>query len=275
MLKDITLGQYFPGSSILHRLDPRFKVLLMFAFVVLVFFAKTAPSFLYLLLLLIGLNAVSGIRFKAILKGLKPVLFISVFTAVINLFWTEGETPLFSFWIVTVYPEGVWRAAFMVVRIMALVAGSSLLLTYTTTPMDMTDALESLLSPLKKLRVPVHEFAMMMSLALRFVPTLIEETEKIINAQKARGADFDSGSLIRRAKALVPILVPLFVSSFGRASELATAMECRCYTGGEGRTRMNQLHLDAFDWWTFLTFLVLFAGIVLTNFIPFPWGPAL
>ncbi|MBQ3865718.1 MAG: energy-coupling factor transporter transmembrane protein EcfT [Clostridia bacterium] len=275
MLKDITLGQYFPGESILHRLDPRFKILSMFVFVVLVFFARTAPSFIYLLALLVGLTAISGIRFKAILKGLKPILFISVFTAVINLFWTEGEAPLISFWIITIYPEGIWRAAFMVVRIMALVAGSSLLLTYTTTPMDMTDALETMLSPLKKIRVPVHEFAMMMSLALRFVPTLIEETEKIINAQKARGADFDSGSIVRRAKALVPILVPLFVSSFSRASELATAMECRCYTGGEGRTRMNRLRLDAFDWRVFLILLVFFAGIVLTNYIPFPWGPAL
>ena len=275
MLKDITLGQYFPGNSPLHRLDPRLKILLMFAFVVLIFFARTLPSFVYVILLVIGMTLVSGIRFKVILKGLKPVILISVFTAVINVFWTTGEVPLFTFWVITVYPEGIWRAVYMIVRIMSLVVGTSLLLTYTTTPMDMTDALESLLSPLKKIRVPVHEFAMMMSLALRFVPTLIEETEKIINAQKARGADFESGNLIRRAKALIPILVPLFVSSFSRASELATAMECRCYTGGEGRTRLKQLKLTGFDLACSLILVVLFAGIIGCNYVPFPWGGAL
>ncbi len=275
MLKDITLGQYFPGSSPLHRLDPRLKLVLMIAFVVLIFFAKTLLSFAYLVVLMAGLTALSGIRVKAILKGLKPVIFIAVFTAVINLFWTTGEVPLVSFWRINIYPEGIWRAVYLIIRIMALVTGTSLLLTYTTTPMDMTDALEALLSPLKKIRVPVHEFAMMMTLALRFVPTLIEETEKIINAQKARGADFESGNLLRRAKALIPILVPLFVSSFSRASELATAMECRCYTGGEGRTRMKQLRLTGKDWVIFLILLSLFAAIVLINFIPFPWGTVL
>lgn len=275
MLKDITLGQYFPGRSFLHRLDPRLKILLMLVFVVLVFFARTLPAFLFLLILVSALTALSGIRVRALMKGLKPVVFISIFTALINLFWTVGETPLFSFWIITVYPEGIWRALYMIVRIMALVAGTSLLLTYTTTPMELTDALESLLSPLKVLRVPVHEFAMMMSLALRFVPTLIEETEKIINAQKARGADFESGNLLHRAKALVPILVPLFVSSFSRASELATAMECRCYTGGEGRTRLNQLRFTAFDWIFACVLLLCFSGIVLCNYVPFPWGAVL
>ena len=275
MLKDITLGQYFPGQSPLHRMDPRLKLVLMIAFLVLIFFARTFPAFLYLVILVAGMTVLSGIRVKAILKGLKPVLFISIFTAVINLFWTAGEVPLVHFWVITIYPEGIWRAAYMIIRIMSLVAGTSLLLTYTTTPMDMTDALESLLSPLKKIRVPVHEFAMMMSLALRFVPTLIEETEKIINAQKARGADFESGNLIRRAKALIPILVPLFVSSFNRASELATAMECRCYTGGEGRTRMKQLHMKGSDWGMGAVFVALFAGIVLMNYVPFPWGGSL
>ncbi|MBP5289493.1 MAG: energy-coupling factor transporter transmembrane protein EcfT [Clostridia bacterium] len=275
MLKDITLGQYFPGQSPLHRLDPRMKLILMIAFVVLIFFARTLPSFVYLVILVAALTAVSGIRVKALMKGLKPVVFISVFTAVINLFWTVGETPLVSFWVITIYPEGIWRAAYLIVRIMALVAGTSLLLTYTTTPMELTDALESLLSPLKKIHVPVHEFAMMMSLALRFVPTLIEETEKIINAQKARGTDFESGSLLRRAKALIPILIPLFVSSFNRASELATAMECRCYTGGEGRTRLKQLRLTGFDWACAALLLLSFAGIILTNYVPFPWGGVL
>ncbi len=275
MLKDITLGQYFPGNSPLHRLDPRLKILLMFAFVVLIFFARSLPSFLYIIALVIGMTLVSGIRFKVILKGLKPVVFISVITAVINVFWTTGEVPLLSFWVIRIYSEGLWRALFMIIRILSLVAGTSLLLTYTTTPMDMTDALESLLAPLKKIRVPVHEFAMMMSLALRFVPTLIEETEKIINAQKARGADFESGNLIKRAKALIPILVPLFVSSFSRASDLATAMECRCYTGGEGRTRLKQLRLKGSDFAVSLILVVCFAGIIGCNFIPVPWGGAL
>ena len=275
MLKDITLGQYFPGGSPLHRLDPRFKLLLMIAFVVLVFFARNLPAFAYMLLIVAVMTVVSGIRVGTVLKGLKPILFISVFTAVINLFWTAGETPLLSFWIIKIYPEGIWRAVYMVVRIMSLVSGTSLLLTYTTTPMELTDALESLMTPLKLIRVPVHEFAMMMSLALRFVPTLVEETEKIINAQKARGADFESGNLVRRARALIPILVPLFVSSFSRASELATAMECRCYTGGEGRTRMRQLKLRGRDWLTAFLLILAFGGIVGCNFIPFPWGGVL
>ncbi len=272
MLRDITLGQYFPGNSILHRLDPRVKILLMLAFVILVFFARTFASFAYLVLLLIVFTAISRIKVKVLLKGLRPVVFIALFTAVINLFWTKGETPLFAWKFIEIYPEGLWRAGFLIIRIAALVLGTSLLLTYTTTPMELTDALESLLSPLKKIRVPVHEFAMMMSLALRFVPTLIEETEKIINAQKARGADFETGNLFRRAKALVPVLIPLFVSSFRRASELATAMECRCYTGGEGRTRMNALKLHARDLVVFFAALVLFGGIVGANFIPVPFG---
>ncbi|MBR2615262.1 MAG: energy-coupling factor transporter transmembrane protein EcfT [Clostridia bacterium] len=275
MLKDITLGQYFPGNSILHRLDPRLKILLMLSFVILVFFATNLLSFSYLLLLVVLMNALSGISFKAVLKGLKPVLFISVFTAVINLFWTTGETPLVSFAFIRIYPEGIWRAVFMIVRIVALVAGTTLLLTYTTSPMDLTDALESLLSPLKKIRVPVHEFAMMMSLALRFVPTLIEETEKIINAQKARGADFETGSLIQRAKALFPILIPLFISAFSRATDLAIAMECRCYTGGEGRTRLRVMRLCPRDLAVFAIFFLLFIAIVFVARIPFPWGATL
>ena len=272
MLKDITLGQYFPGNSILHRLDPRMKILLMLAFVILVFFAVDLPSFLYLSILVVVMTALSRISLKVILQGLKPVVFISVFTAVINLFWTTGTEPLFTLGFISVYPEGVWRALFMIIRILSLVMGTSILLTYTTSPMDLTDALESLLSPLKRLRVPVHEFAMMMSLALRFVPTLIEETEKIINAQKARGVDFETGSLLRRAKALVPILIPLFVSAFSRATDLAVAMECRCYTGGEGRTRLKVMRLSLSDVITTLILLVLFSGIVFCGFLPFDFG---
>lgn len=275
MLKDITLGQFFPGNSILHRLDPRIKILLMLAFVVLVFFAKTIWSFAYLAFLMFFLIFASGISVSVILKGLKPILFISIFTAVINLFWTSGSVPLFEFYFVRIYREGIWRALFMIVRIVALVAGTSILLTYTTSPMDLTDALERLLSPLKKLRVPVHEFSMMMSLALRFVPTLIEETEKIIAAQKARGADFETGSLLHRAKALIPILIPLFVSAFSRATDLAVAMECRCYHGAEGRTRMRVMKLRPFDVLWFLCFVALFLGVIATGYIPVLWGAVL
>ena len=197
---------------------------------------------------------------------------ISVFTAIINLFWTVGETPLLEFGFIRIYSEGIWRAIYMMIRIISLVMGTSILLTYTTSPMDLTDALESLLSPLKKIHVPVHEFSMMMSLALRFVPTLIEETEKIINAQKARGADFESGNLLSRAKALIPILIPLFVSSFSRATDLAVAMECRCYVGGEGRTRMRVMRFTSRDVLVFLFFLMLFAGIPLFSLIALPFG---
>lgn len=272
MLKDITLGQYFPGNSVLHRLDPRLKILTMLAFVILVFFANNLLSFAYLTLLVFALTAVSGISFRVILKGLKPIVFISLFTAVINLFWTTGNEPLFQWAFIRIYPEGIWRAVYMTLRIISLVAGTSILLTYTTSPMELTDSLESLLSPLKKIRVPVHEFAMMMSLALRFVPTLIEETDKIINAQKARGTDFETGSLLRRARALIPILIPLFISSFSRATELAVAMECRCYIGGEGRTRMNQMHLSSKDWLWFVVLLAAFAMIPVFSAIQLPFG---
>lgn len=275
MLKDITLGQFFPGNSVLHRLDARLKLLLMLFFVIFVFFAKNLLSFLWLILLVIGLTLLSGISFKVILRGLKPILFVSIFTAIINLFWTSGEKLLFEFYFIKIFEEGIWRAVYMVVRIVSLVAGTSILLTYTTSPMDLTDALESLLNPLKKIHVPVHEFAMMMSLALRFVPTLIEETEKIINAQKARGADFESGNLLSRAKALVPILIPLFISSFSRATDLAVAMECRCYVGGEGRTKMKVMKLSLFDVLVFLGILLLFACVPIFAGISFGFGGVL
>lgn len=272
MLKDITLGQYFPGNSLLHKLDARFKILLMLVFVIVVFFAKNLLSFSYLLFVVFAMIALSRISFKIILQGLKPVVFISLFTAIINLFWTTGSDPLVQWGFFRIYPEGIWRALYMMIRIISLVLGTSILLTYTTSPMDLTDALESLLSPLKKIRVPVHEFSMMMSLALRFVPTLVEETEKIINAQKARGADFESGNLIARAKALVPILIPLFISSFSRATDLAVAMECRCYVGGEGRTRMRIMKFRTGDVLVLLLFIVIFAGIPAVGMIPLPFG---
>ncbi len=275
MLKDITLGQFFPGNSLLHKLDPRMKILLMLCFVVFVFFATNLLSFVYLTCLVLFMILVSRIGFRVVLKGLKPVIFISLFTALINVFWTTGETPLFEFYFIRIYSEGLWRALFMVIRIVALVTGTSILLTYTTSPMDLTDGMESLLSPLKKVGVPVHEFAMMMSLALRFVPTLIEETEKIINAQKARGADFETGSILRRAKALIPILIPLFVSSFSRATDLAVAMECRCYTGGEGRTKMRVMQLTRRDFATTLLFLLLFGVLLAVRMIPLTIGASL
>ena len=238
-LRDITLGQYFPGSSPIHRLDPRAKLLAMICYIVALFLGEWFATYALLLLVLAAVVKVSTVKPRALVRGLKPVVFILVFTAVLNIFYTPGE-PLASFWIFTITKQGVLHAFFMVVRIIMLIT-CTFLLTYTTSPLALTDALESLLGPLKKIRVPVHELSMMMSIALRFIPTLIEETDKIMSAQKARGADFESGSLIQRAKALIPLLVPLFISAFRRADELATAMECRCYHGGEGRTRMKQL----------------------------------
>ncbi len=244
-LRDITLGQYFPGESPIHRLDPRAKLVSMICYIVALFLGKWFVTYAVLLLVLAVVVKVSTVKPKALVRGLKPVVFILVFTAVLNVFYTPGE-PLASFWIFTITREGVLHAFFMVVRIIMLIT-CTFLLTYTTSPLALTDGLESLMGPLKKIHVPVHELSMMMSIALRFIPTLIEETDKIMSAQRARGADFDSGSLIQRAKALIPLLVPLFISAFRRADELATAMECRCYHGGEGRTRMKQLHYRSGD----------------------------
>ena len=260
MLKDITLGQFFPGKSILHRLDPRVKLILSILYIVLIFLAKGVTAYA-----LVFLFTVSGIPVKTILKSLKPILIVLIFTALINIFWNGGETPLFTVWKITIYREGVIRAAAMALRIVFLMIGTSVLLTYTTSPIALTDAIERLLSPLRIIKVPVHEFAMMMTIALRFIPTLIEETDKIMSAQKARGADFESGNLIARAKALVPVLIPLFISSFRRAEELATAMECRCYRGGDGRTRMTVLHLHARDLLFTMLVCAVIAGIILLN----------
>lgn len=265
MLKDITLGQYFPGKSLLHTLDARVKLVCALVYIVAVFLCFSTLSYAALLLLTLGLILLSKISVKVILKGLKPVVFIATFTAIINLFWVQGTTPLFVLGPITVYPEGVAGAIFMLIRIVSLVIGSTLLLTYTTSPMALTDAMERLLSPLKLIKVPVHEFAMMMTIALRFVPTLVTETDKIICAQKARGADFESGNLIQRAKALIPVLIPLFVSAFRRADELAVAMECRCYRGGEGRTRMKSLHARPSDFATLLFFLGAAVGLFFLN----------
>lgn len=255
-LKDITLGQYFPGNSIVHRLDPRTKLIAVVLYIVALFLAKSFVTYGIMFLLLAVSIAVSKVPVKSIFRGMKPVVFIVIFTAILNLFYTPGDTVLVRFWIFTITLEGVFNAFFMVVRILMLIAGT-FLLTYTTSPILLTDGLENLLGPLKKIHVPVHELAMIMSIALRFIPTLIEETDKIMSAQKARGADFESGNIIQKAKALIPILVPLFISAFRRADELATAMECRCYHGGEGRTRMRSLHYHGMDWVTMALFMAL------------------
>ena len=260
MLKDITLGQYFPGSTVVHRLDPRTKLLMVVLYIVALFLAKWWVSYGLMLAFLVTAVVLSRIRPKALFRGLKPLLIIIIFTALINLFYSDGQV-LVQFWIFRITREGILQAVFLVLRIMMLVMGT-FLLTYTTSPIALTDGLESLLGPLKKIRFPVHELAMMMSIALRFIPTLIEETDKIISAQKARGADFETGNLFRRAKALVPILVPLFVSAFRRADELATAMECRCYHGDEGRTKMKQLHYRLRDVVTLLLGAALLGGVI-------------
>ena len=260
MLKDITLGQYFPGNTVVHRLDPRTKLLMVVVYIVALFLAKWWVSYGVMLAFLVTAVMLSHIKPKALFRGLKPLIVIMVFTALINLFYSDGEV-LVKFWIFRITREGIVQAAFLVLRIMMLVTGT-FLLTYTTSPIALTDGMESLLSPLKKLHFPVHELSMMMSIALRFIPTLIEETDKIISAQKARGADFESGNIFRRAKALVPILVPLFVSAFRRADELAMAMECRCYHGDEGRTRMKQLRYGKADAAAYLTCAALIAAVV-------------
>lgn len=260
MLKDVTMGQYFPGNTVIHKLDPRTKLIFVVLYIVLLFTAKWFVSYGLVLLFLIWVIATSKISLKVILKSLKPLLFIIVLTGLLNLFYTQG-TPVLEFWIITITKEGIFAAVFMVLRIGMLIAGT-FMLTYTTSPIALTDGLEGLLSPLKKIRVPVHELAMMMCIALRFIPTLIEETDKIMSAQKARGADFETGNLIRRAKALIPILVPLFIGAFRRADELAVAMECRCYHGGEGRTRLKQLVYKRRDLIAFVVGAVLLAGMI-------------
>jgi energy-coupling factor transport system permease protein len=246
MLKDITIGQFFPGNSIVHRLDPRFKIIITALFIAMLFSAGSVfsaiPGIVFMLLCYI----VSGIPLRQMIKSMKPLVPIILFTSVLNLFFLSGVV-IFRLGFIKITADGIDYTIMMIIRITALIGGSSLL-TYTTSPISLTDAIESLLSPLKKIRFPVHELAMMMSIALRFIPTLIEETDKIMSAQKARGADMESGGVIRRAKALIPILVPLFVSAFSRAMELALAMECRCYRGDEGRTRLKTLKSGGADW---------------------------
>ena len=264
-LKDITLGQYFPGNSLLHRFDPRSKILFTVLFIAAIFLCKGLVSYGITLLILLMMIGISKVQPRVFLKGMKPVVFIVVCTAILNLFYTSG-TVLWSWGILKITEEGIWKAGFMVLRILMLIA-CTLLLTYTTSPILLTDGLEKLLRPLKKLNFPVHELSMMMSIALRFIPTLIQETDKIISAQKARGADFDSGNLIQKAKALIPILIPLFISSLRRAEELAIAMECRCYHGDEGRTSLRQLRYAGRDYGLIVFSIALCAGIVVLRVV--------
>ena len=265
MLKDITIGQYFPGNSVIHRMDSRFKIVLDILYVVILFVAGNFISLAVAGIFIIMAYGVSGIKPIMMIKSLKPLLPLILFTAILNLFFVKGtDEPLVSWWVFTIYWEGVSTAIFMIVRIVCLIIGMSLL-TYTTSPIVLTDAIERLLSPLKKIKLPVHELAMMMTIALRFIPTLIEETDKIMSAQKARGADLDTGGLLKRAKALVPILIPLFVSAFKRANELAMAMECRCYRGGEGRTKLRQLKAQPMDYMVTLLMLTVLGFVIVDN----------
>lgn len=267
MIKDITLGQYFGGSSLLHRADPRAKLMFSLLYIVVLFFAKSAASFAFAVVFTAMLVFISGVPLKVVLRAIKPLAFIIFFTAFLNIFWTKGETLLFEWQFIHIYAEGIIFALFMAVRIVLLVVGMSVSLTYTTTPLALTDGIEQLLNPLKKIKVPVHDFAMMMTIAMRFIPTLIEETDKIMDAQKARGADFESGGIVKKAKALIPILIPLFVSAFKRADDLAVAMECRCYRGGEGRTKLKELHYSSCDLVLLLLAAVFVAGIFLCNIL--------
>ncbi len=269
-MKNIALGQYYPVSSPIHRLDARAKLIAAVLYIVCTFLCKNVLAFVALALSAFVLILLARIPLRTVMRGIRPILFIMCFTALLNLFFTKGESePLWSFWRFSIYTEGIYSAVFMLVRIVVLILGTSIFLTYTTTPIALTDGMESLLSPLRVIRLPVHEFAMMMTIALRFIPLLSEETGKIMNAQKARGVDFSQGGLVRRAKALIPILIPLFVSSFRRAEELATAMECRCYRGGTGRTKMNVPHLHVRDFLAVLLIVAFGAGLVYLNRIGF------
>ena len=264
LLNDITFGQYYPGNSVVHRMDPRAMVVLTVAAIVLIFLARVAVAVACTVVFTAAAVALTRMPVKLYLKTLKPIIPIIILTSVINALYVSSGTVVVHVWQITITTGGLLTALYMAVRICLLIITSSLL-TYTTSPTQLTDAIERLLSPLALLRLDVHTLAMMMTIALRFIPTLIEETEKIMAAQKARGADLDSGGLMRRVKALVPVLIPLLISSFRRAAELADAMECRCYHGGKDRTRMRQLHLSARDWLAFAVTAAVFGAVVAAN----------
>ena len=265
MITDITLGQFFPGKSFVHRLDPRTKILGAIFYIVIVFLTKNIFSFLLLIAFTLFLILLSRISPKVVLKGLKPLIIIIIFTAIFNLFGKKGETPLLSFWIIQIYPEGIRYAVMIIIRVVCMLAGTSIILSYTTSPTAITEGIERLLMPLSVLHIPVHNFAMLMTIALRFIPTLIDETDKIMKAQTARGVDFSSGGLIRRAKALIPILIPLLFSAFRHAKDLGIAMECRCYRGGEGMTRMTVHRFGPADYLAAFGMCAFCAAIVLLN----------
>ena len=263
MMRDVTLGQYFPGKSILHRLDPRMKIVLLVAFIVLIFCTGNYFSLAFTAVIVALTVLLSGVPTKMYLKSVKTIVFIVIFTSVLNLLYGTGDV-LWSWGFLKITTGGIRNAVFVTVRIISLILVSSGR-TFTTSPRDLTDALERLLKPLAFFKIRVHEIAMMMTIALRFIPTLLEETDKIMQAQKARGADMESGGIVKRVKALVPILVPLFVSAFRRAYDLATAMECRCYQGGSGRTRMKSLHMTAIDYKAAVFMVIVACGVILLN----------
>ncbi|WP_350345081.1 energy-coupling factor transporter transmembrane component T [Proteinivorax tanatarense] len=265
MLKNITIGQYYPGSSYVHNLDPRLKLMATLVLIITLFFINTFWGYIPLVILLFLTIKSSQIPIRMVLKGLKPLWFLIAFTLILHVFFTSGGTALVSFWRVEIQSAGVYQGFFMASRLALLVINTSIL-TLTTSPIALTDAIESLLSPFKKIGIPAHELAMMMTIALRFIPTLLEETDKIMKAQMARGADFESGNMLRRAKALVPLLVPLFISAFRRADELAMAMESRCYRGGEGRTKMKALKATTKDYYPLIGSILLLIIIILTPF---------
>ena len=268
MLKDITLGQFFPGDTVIHRLDPRTKLFLTLVYITALFMARGLPAYVLMLAVLLTSLSISKIKPKTAIRGLRPVFIIIIITVILNIFFIRGETILFEFRFIVITREGLVTAAFMAARLIMLIVGT-FLLTYTTSPIALTDGLESILNPLKKLRLPIHELAMMMSIALRFIPTLIEEADKIMSAQKARGADFETGGLIKRAKAVLPLIIPLFISAFRRADELATAMESRCYHGGEGRTRMKVLRAAGRDYIAIACGASLVAAVALLRSVEF------
>lgn len=265
MIKDVALGQYFPGNSLIHRLDPRVKLVLTITFIIALFMCRGFIPYAIMTAFLFAVILITKINMRLIFKSLRPIIILLAFTAILNVFYTNSGTEILKIGSITITTGGIYTALFMVIRIVLLVAGTFVMLTYTTSPIMLTDGLESLLSPLKKIKFPVHELSMMMSIALRFIPTLIEETDKIMSAQKSRGASFDTGNIVQRAKALIPVLVPLFINAFKRAEDLALAMECRCYRGGEGRVRMRVLKLSSTDFCACtVSAVVFFAAITLS-----------
>jgi energy-coupling factor transport system permease protein len=264
MIKDITIGQYMPGESFVHKLDPRFKILISLLFIVNLFLVNNFLGYLFIFIFILTTIMIANLSVKYIYKGLKPIFVLLLITAILNIFMTGGTEKIFEWRFITIYKEGLIIAAFMIIRLVFLIMGTSIL-TLTTSPIELTDGIERLLNPFKRIGVPAHELAMMMTIALRFIPTLMDETDKIMKAQMARGADFESGNLISRAKSLIPILVPLFISSFRRADELAMAMESRCYKGGEGRTRMKELKITTKDYIASFAFAFLFVITIVSR----------